>query len=60
MLGLAWANLTHHKVRTLLSALAVGLGIIKYRPALPDPLRRGLIVHRGELTPDFNYIENHL
>ena len=27
MLGLAWANLTHHKVRTLLSALAVGLGI---------------------------------
>ncbi|MFH1746032.1 MAG: ABC transporter permease [Planctomycetota bacterium] len=27
MLGLAWANLMHHKLRTALSALAVGLGI---------------------------------
>ena len=26
------------------------------RPALPDPLRRGLIVHRGELTPEYRYI----
>jgi putative ABC transport system permease protein len=28
MLVLAWANLTHHKLRTLLSALAVGIGIM--------------------------------
>lgn len=28
MLALAWANLTHHKLRTLLSALAVGIGIM--------------------------------
>lgn len=28
MLALAWANLTHNKVRTALSALAVGLGIM--------------------------------
>ncbi len=28
MLRLAWADLTHHKVRTLLSALAVGIGIM--------------------------------
>ena len=28
MLLLAWANLTHHKLRTLLSALAVGIGIM--------------------------------
>ncbi|MBN2445860.1 MAG: ABC transporter permease [Phycisphaerae bacterium] len=27
MLALAWANLTHHKLRTTLSALAVGLGL---------------------------------
>jgi len=27
MLRLAWANLTHHKVRAVLSALAVGLGV---------------------------------
>jgi alpha-aminoadipic semialdehyde synthase len=30
------------------------------RPALPDPLLRGLIVHRGELTPEFRYIANFL
>ena len=28
MLVLAWANLTHHKLRTVLSALAVGIGIM--------------------------------
>lgn len=28
MLALAWSNLTHHKLRTLLSALAVGIGIM--------------------------------
>ncbi|MBP7746844.1 MAG: ABC transporter permease [Phycisphaerae bacterium] len=28
MLALAWANLTHHKLRTALSALAVGIGIM--------------------------------
>lgn len=28
MLSLAWANLTHHKLRSLLSALAVGIGIM--------------------------------
>ncbi|MCK4341078.1 MAG: ABC transporter permease [Phycisphaerae bacterium] len=28
MLALAWANLMHHKLRTLLSALAVGIGIM--------------------------------
>lgn len=28
MFALAWANLTHHKLRTLLSALAVGIGIM--------------------------------
>lgn len=28
MLALAWANLMHNKVRTALSALAVGLGIM--------------------------------
>jgi hypothetical protein len=28
VLSLAWANLTHHKLRTLLSALAVGIGIM--------------------------------
>ena len=28
MFVLAWANLTHHKLRTLLSALAVGIGIM--------------------------------
>ncbi len=28
MLALAWANLTHHKLRTFLSALAVGIGIM--------------------------------
>ncbi len=28
MLALAWANLTHHKLRTVLSALAVGIGIM--------------------------------
>ena len=27
MLALAWANLTHHRLRTILSALAVGLGL---------------------------------
>ena len=27
MFALAWANLTHHQLRTLLSALAVGLGL---------------------------------
>lgn len=27
MLALAWANLTHHKLRTVLSVLAVGVGI---------------------------------
>lgn len=28
MIALAWANLTHHKLRSLLSALAVGIGIM--------------------------------
>jgi len=28
MLGLAWANLTHHRLRALLSVLAVGVGIM--------------------------------
>ncbi len=28
MLALAWANLTHHKLRSALSALAVGIGIM--------------------------------
>lgn len=28
MLALAWANLTHHRLRTALSALAVGIGIM--------------------------------
>ena len=28
MLALAWANLAHHKLRTLLSSLAVGIGIM--------------------------------
>ncbi len=28
MLALVWANLTHHKLRTVLSALAVGIGIM--------------------------------
>jgi len=28
MLALAWANLTHHKLRSVLSALAVGIGIM--------------------------------
>jgi putative ABC transport system permease protein len=28
MFVLAWANLTHHKLRTLLSALAVGIGVM--------------------------------
>ena len=30
MLGLAWANLMHHRLRTVLSALAVGLGIMLF------------------------------
>ena len=28
MLALAWANLTHHMLRSVLSALAVGIGIM--------------------------------
>ena len=28
--------------------------------ALPDPLRRAVIVYRGELTPAFAYLEEHL
>ncbi|MHC4778284.1 MAG: bifunctional lysine ketoglutarate reductase /saccharopine dehydrogenase family protein [Planctomycetota bacterium] len=29
-------------------------------PDLPDPVKRALIVHRGELTADFRYIESNL
>ncbi len=28
--------------------------------ALPDEIRRAVIVHRGELTPSFRYLERHL
>jgi len=27
---------------------------------LPDPIRRGVIVHRGELTPQYEHLKEHL
>jgi alpha-aminoadipic semialdehyde synthase len=27
---------------------------------LSDPIRKSLIVHKGQLTPDFQYLEDHL
>lgn len=31
-----------------------------HRLELPPPIRRAVIVHRGELTPEYRYLEGHL
>ena len=27
---------------------------------LPNPIKKAMILHRGELTPDYKYIEQYL
>jgi len=27
---------------------------------LPDPIRRAVILHKGEFTPEFTYLEAHI